>query len=234
MQTIGTWDPRRLNLFLDDLERRQLQRELTFEEEKLCNETTSSAPLDFGKPSASWCGLSRITGLGASQQLKPTIVSEIAKTVGTPSRKFTRKQMGDACEMLVAAELTLAGIPALKVPDNWPHYDVIAQPVGSAAQRISVKSRTYKRGPAYVEYKEDDQFDWLAIVLLNPVDCTDRSIYLVPRTVADGSARQDSVAAKTAHLRYYRIDEVERLFFEFRNNFELRSSPGAAAAIDLM
>jgi hypothetical protein len=29
----------------------------------------------------------------------------------------TRKQMGDAGEMLVAAELALAGIPAL-VPDN--------------------------------------------------------------------------------------------------------------------
>ncbi len=28
-------------------------------------------------------------------------------------RKFTSKQMGDACEMLVAAELTLAGVPAL-------------------------------------------------------------------------------------------------------------------------
>ena len=45
---------------------------------------------------------------------------------------YTTKQMGDACEMLVAAELTLAGIPALKVPDNWPGYDVIGQPAGLA------------------------------------------------------------------------------------------------------
>jgi hypothetical protein len=44
-----------------------------------------------------------------------------------PARPYTSKQMGDACEMLVAAELTLAGIPALTVPDNWPGYDVIAQ-----------------------------------------------------------------------------------------------------------
>ena len=43
-------------------------------------------------------------------------------------RQYTTKQMGDAGEMLVAAELTLAGIPALMVPDNWPSYDVIAQP----------------------------------------------------------------------------------------------------------
>jgi hypothetical protein len=33
-------------------------------------------------------------------------------------RKYTSKQMGDACEMLVAAELTVDGIPALKVPDS--------------------------------------------------------------------------------------------------------------------
>lgn len=62
------------------------------------------------------------------------------------ARRFTNKQMGDACEMLVAAELTLAGIPALKVPDNWSHYDVIAQALGRPAQRISVKARMFK-GP---------------------------------------------------------------------------------------
>lgn len=39
---------------------------------------------------------------------------------------YTKKQMGDACEMLVVAELTLGGIPALKVPDNWPGYDIVA------------------------------------------------------------------------------------------------------------
>ena len=49
-------------------------------------------------------------------------------------RLYTTKQMGDACEMLVAAELTLAGVPALKVPDNWPGYDVIAQPAGIEPQ----------------------------------------------------------------------------------------------------
>jgi len=41
--------------------------------------------------------------------------------------------MGDACEMLVAAEMTFAGVPAMKMPDNWPGYDVIAQPKGGGA-----------------------------------------------------------------------------------------------------
>lgn len=45
--------------------------------------------------------------------------------------------MTQVCEMIVAAELTLAGVPALKVPDNWPGYDVIAQPLDGEPQRIS-------------------------------------------------------------------------------------------------
>lgn len=139
----------------------------------------------------------------------------------TPTRKFTSKQMGDACEMLIAAELTLAGIPALKVPDNWPHYDVIAQPLGRPAQRISVKSRTFKTGSAYVEYNDFDQFDWLAIVVLYGLECDDRAFYLIPRVECDRRARQDKPASKTAHLRYFRIDEVDRLFLAFRGNFAL-------------
>jgi hypothetical protein len=84
------------------------------------------------------------------------------KGANIPPPSYTRKQMGDACEMLVAAELTLAGIPALKVPDNRPGYDVIAQPLNGNPQLISVTSRTFKRGAAYVEYNTGDKFDWLA------------------------------------------------------------------------
>ena len=138
-------------------------------------------------------------------------------------RRFTSKQMGDACEMLVAAELTLAGIPALKVPDNWPHYDVIAQPVGVSAQRISVKSRTFKRGAAFVDYKVEDVFDWLAIVILTDEAASERQVYVVPKIVADQYARRDKPTSKTASLRYYRIDEVERLFGSYRDNFVLSS-----------
>ena len=141
--------------------------------------------------------------------------------VSVKARRFTSKQMGDACEMLVAAELTLAGIPALKVPDNWPHYDVIAQPMGAAAQRISVKSRTFKQGAAFVDYKAEDLFDWLAIVLLSAEDARERRVYLVPKSVADLRARRDRPTSRTASLRYYRIDEIERLFGAYRDNFDL-------------
>jgi hypothetical protein len=139
--------------------------------------------------------------------------------------QYTNKQMGDACEMLVAAELTLHGVPALKVPDFWPGYDVIAQPVASEEpQRISVKARTFKTGgDAFVEYKETDKFDWLAIVLLMPDDGS-RKFFVIPRNLADDKARRDNPTSKTANLRYYRIDKVETVFADFEDNFTLQAN----------
>lgn len=142
-----------------------------------------------------------------------------------PARRYTNKQMGDACEMLVAAELTLAGVPALKVPDNWPHYDVLAQPLDGPPVRISVKSRTFKRGPAYLEYNCNDQFDWLAAVT---IEGSQRRIFLIPREVADARARRDR-SPKTAHLRYFRVDEICGVFSCYESNFVLAPEPGTLA-----
>ncbi len=147
--------------------------------------------------------------------------SRETRTGHPPSRPYTSKQMGDACEMVVAAELTLAGVPALKVPDNWPGYDVIAQPWDRPAQRISVKARTYKNGAAYVGFNDYDLFDWLAIVLLPSGNFSERTIYVIPRAVAESSARRDRPTSKTAAERYYRVDQVPNLFAVWRSNFGL-------------
>jgi hypothetical protein len=135
--------------------------------------------------------------------------------------------MGDACEMLVAAELTLAGIPAIKAPEFWPNYDVIAQPVNEQPLRISVKSRTFKRRPAYLAYSEHQVFDWIAIVLLNCDPLNSRRIFLIPREVADKHARRNKPSAKNAHERYWRVDEVATKFAEFENNFLLNPKPSS-------
>jgi hypothetical protein len=138
-----------------------------------------------------------------------------------PDRPYTSKQMGDACEMLVAAEMTLAGVPAMKMPDNWPCYDVIAQPKGGGApQRISVKSRTFKAGSAtFVSYYVEDEFDWLAIVLLPGSGVLHRRIHIIPRSLADAKARKNNPTAKNANERYWRLDEVPTFFATFENNF---------------
>jgi len=135
-------------------------------------------------------------------------------------RNYTSKQMGDACEMLIAAEMTLAGVPALKAPDYWPGYDIVAQPRDQPPQRISVKSRTFKRGSAFVSYSAVDVFDWLAIVLLPGDGAPSRRIFVIPRHVADEAARTYSTE-KMANVREYRIDEVAQKFSAYENNFRL-------------
>lgn len=100
------------------------------------------------------------------------------------SKIYTTKQMGDAGEMLVAAELTLNGIPSFIVPSNWPAYDIVAQQPGGELQRISVKTRTFAKSGNFVGYNDDDQFDWLAIVILPAEGCDQRRIFLVPYNVA--------------------------------------------------
>jgi hypothetical protein len=92
--------------------------------------------------------------------------------------------MGDAGEMLVAAELTLRGIPSFIVPSNWPAYDLVAQPPGGELQRISVKTRTFARSGNFVGYNDDDQFEWLAIVILPAEGVERRRIFIIPYDVA--------------------------------------------------
>jgi hypothetical protein len=135
--------------------------------------------------------------------------------------------MGDACEMLVAAELTLAGVPAIKMPDNWPGYDVIAQPKDvPAPQRISVKSRTFKRGrDAYVEYNiEDESFDWLAIVLLPGKGQEKRRFFIVPKTVSDLRFYRYGPETKNHDILSVQADRMSETLQEFEDNFCLSAT----------
>jgi hypothetical protein len=93
---------------------------------------------------------------------------------------YTKKQMGDAGEMLVAAELTLHGVPAFIVPSNWPGYDVVAQPPKEGIQRVSVKTRTFAKSGNFVGFGNEDKLDWLAIVILPGLSSDARRIFIAP------------------------------------------------------
>ena len=144
-------------------------------------------------------------------------MTDQADTSGS-SWTFTAKQMGDACEMLVAAELTLAGIPALKMPDNWPHYDVIAEPPKGDTQRISVKARTYKSGSNFVDYRQGGEFDWIAAVIIK--DSGEREFYIIPRKIFELRAKTSGSNAKR-HETYCKIDQMRVKFPEYIDNFRL-------------
>ena len=143
------------------------------------------------------------------------------------TRPYTSQQMGDAGEMLVVSELTLAGVPAMKMPDNWPCYDVIAQKKDIAApQRISVKSRTFKRGAdAYVEYKEsDDSFDWLAIVLLSCPGEKERQFFIIPKAKANGIFQPGGSATKNRGWMHLQVDKMAEKLSDFEGNFCLSAT----------
>lgn len=140
-------------------------------------------------------------------------------------KRYTTKQMGDAGEMLVAAELTLAGVPALRTPNFWPDYDVTAQqPEASTLQRISVKTRTFAKSGNFVGYGNEDVFDWLAIVILPGPGCEQRRIFIVPREIANKrSYRADPRDGRGffVHKLIKRPEQEDEGLADFENNFSL-------------
>ena len=133
-------------------------------------------------------------------------------------REIARKQMGDAGEMLVAAQLSLHGIPAYTVPVNWPAYDVAADPPRRERQTISVKTRSLAKA-AGVAWNADHRFDWLAVVLLPAAtaDFIKPRIFIIPRAALAAHAGRLS----KKNLRGVRLNWIEKWFKIFEDNFAL-------------
>ena len=129
--------------------------------------------------------------------------------------------------MFVVAELMFTGSPAIKMPDDWRGYDVIAE-ADADLIRISVKgmrfdSRRANRNQAgWWAFEPDNEWDWLALVFLNVDDGTQQA-YLVPRLWAlDNSfPRPDGKRA----INRRNNAELAR----FASNFALAPDPGAPA-----
>ena len=100
-------------------------------------------------------------------------------------QELTTKQFGDAVEHLVIGRLGLAAIPATKMPDCWPGYDLIAQiPDNDRPLRISVKGLRAGNGkPAGFWYFTPGGCDWLVFVRYNTETDTLRC-YLLPHDKA--------------------------------------------------
>jgi hypothetical protein len=126
--------------------------------------------------------------------------------------KLTTKQFGDACEYAVLAELSFAGLPATKMPDGWPGYDLMVG--GRTDSRISVKGMRYIDKPGANKFWRfhPDGWDWLAVTRFN-ADQT-RTIYIAPRewvlsVAGPGSGGLRDLYGSTPGLEM------------FRNNFRL-------------
>jgi hypothetical protein len=78
----------------------------------------------------------------------------------------TSQQFGNACEHYIISRLGFANVPAQKMPDGWPGYDVVAQPrSGGRPLRISVKGRRSPWVHKVWRLNLDGTWDWLALIL---------------------------------------------------------------------
>ncbi len=118
-------------------------------------------------------------------------------------------RMDNACAMLVAGELTFAGVPAMKTTESWPGYNVLAQQPNGAPQRISVRGLLAAFGKAMVFNCDPAQSDWVAVVLLPAAAPERRRIFIMPSK----RVSQESVLC---------VEDIETRFAAFENNFNLK------------
>jgi hypothetical protein len=135
---------------------------------------------------------------------------------------ITSKQFGDAAEFLVLSELTFAGIPAAKMPDNWPGYDLIAQPANIPPQRINVKACRWSEAPGrFIIYKKSDDFEWIAFVLNECPGEVPRRVFIIPREVLDAKAMHGKATSKVANESAVLCRRIPVQFPEYESNFKL-------------
>ena len=134
----------------------------------------------------------------------------------------TSQQFGNACEHYVISRLGFANVPAQKMPDGWPGYDVVAQPsVRRPLSRISVKGRRSPWVHKVWRMNLDGAWDWLALVLVekNTTRC-----WVIPHAAAKKLARSRA----TGRTRYaISLPRLESLGAKWEDNFSLRPKRAA-------
>lgn len=133
-----------------------------------------------------------------------------------------------AAELLVAAEISIGGIPAILAPRNWPGFDVIALPSGQSPKHIQVKSCLFtKQAGGFIGWHADDEFEWLAVVVFPAEDCPRRHIYILPRSAADKepisyhAKRRDGQRISGRTGRGIRIRSILEVLAPYEDNFAL-------------
>lgn len=135
---------------------------------------------------------------------------------------ITSKQVGDAAEYLVAGMLGISGVPATKMLDNQPGFDLIALPTdGRKPQRVSVKCRSQSNAYAGAPYLCSDEFEWLAFVYL--LKGGGYRCWLIPRDVCDASFKPSKVKGK--EMLNLHANQIIHQFARFERNFVLADNP---------
>jgi TetR/AcrR family transcriptional repressor of bet genes len=120
-----------------------------------------------------------------------------------------------SCAKLVAAELALAGIPAVPAEEFSAEYDVLAQPADGQPQRIAVIVGATWPWQSLASAAAGISFDWLAIVVLPQEAFGLRRIFVVPREALAGVSSLN-------------VEAVTELLSSYESNFCLRRTSVSA------
>ena len=133
---------------------------------------------------------------------------------------LTIKQFGDACEYVILAELSFAGLSATKMPHGWPGYDLMIG--GRRDGRISVKGLRYTSQAAVSRVWRFMPDGWVWLALIRFEEDLTRAIYIVPREWAVSMACRGNQGLWDLYC-----SAPGRVIF--RDNFSLENRAGQAA-----
>lgn len=113
---------------------------------------------------------------------------------------LTTKQRGDAGEYYAISQFIFAGKPAVKMPDNWPGYDLIVDVKGEL-KKISVKMRMTTKATFSTEHCKfnfNDDFDFIVFIFKSSKEI--RS-WIVPVNVA----KSNGIISNSENENYCRL-----------------------------
>jgi hypothetical protein len=136
--------------------------------------------------------------------------------------EVSSKALGDAGEYFALSQFTFAGLPASKMPDCWPGYDLIVES-GHGLARVSVKTRRETinwKSAAWFMFDERIKCDWIVFLFL-PMDGHIRS-WILPFEVARELGNKPLSTRKDPHNRdmsFAKLNRESLLCYE--NNWSL-------------
>lgn len=137
--------------------------------------------------------------------------------------KITSKMIGDAGEHYLVSQLMFHGIPAYKMPDNWPNYDIRAVRKNGDDVSISVKTRTWQKrlSSPWFEFNVDDEFDYIACIIAM-LDQPHR-IWIIPKGALDKYARKNKEGSKHSKVRWVTFNDLNNKMdlSKYENNYVL-------------
>lgn len=132
--------------------------------------------------------------------------------------KLTTKQRGDAGEYYALSQFIFNGLPAAKMPDNWPNYDLAVE-IERKLVRVSIKTRVKPNGDfgtEHCKFSGVDEFDFIAFIFKSEegIEC-----WVLPKKLAENVGKTE----RSSDENYRRISykQLATLPMKYKNNWLL-------------